>query len=86
MRYNEIKEASIVSGQGRYVYGHKVTIGTKIAGTILTDLIKQQVPDFNPQETLTWVQNVNGPKIQVASGSGAGNGTPVNRFMVIQHG
>ena len=71
MRYNEIKEASIVSGQGRYVYGHKVTIGTKIAGTILTDLIKQQVPDFNPQETLTWVQNVNGPKIQVASGSGA---------------
>jgi hypothetical protein len=71
MRYVEIKEASIISRPGAYEYGHKVNISGSKAGQELVSLIKQQMPDFNPQETLTWVQNAPGPRIQVGGGGGA---------------
>ena len=70
MRYNEIKEASIISGGGRYVYGHKVKVGTSKSGQALAQIITQEVPDFDPSEELTWAQNAPGPRIAVGNGVG----------------
>lgn len=71
MRYNEIKEASIISRPGAYAYGHKVNVSGSKAGQALQDIIKQEVPDFQPTEDLTWVEKTQGPTIQVGKGSGA---------------
>jgi hypothetical protein len=68
MRFNEIKEASIISRPGAYQYGHKVKLQdpSKKAGGILFDLIKDKVPDFDSDEELTWVEKIDGPVIRVS--------------------
>lgn len=74
MRYTEIKEASIISRPGAYEYGHKVKLQDpeKKAGGILLALIKDKIPDFDHNEVLTWVEEIDGPVIQVGKG-GEGN-------------
>ena len=71
MRFKEIKEASILSRPGAYSYGHKVNISGSRAGKALLALIQNEIPDFQPTETLTWVERVSGPTIQVGKGSNA---------------
>ena len=71
MRYSEIKEASIISRPGAYEYGHKVNISGSKNGQALLSLIKQEIPDFQPNETLTWVETAQGPTIQVGKGGGS---------------
>ncbi len=71
MRFEEIKEASILSRPGAYSYGHKVNISGSRAGKALLALIQNEIPDFEPTETLTWVETVSGPTIQVGKGSNA---------------
>ena len=71
MRFNEIKEASILSRPGAYEYGHKVNISGSKNGKALLGLVQKEVPDFEPNETLTWVEKSQGPTIQVGKGSGA---------------
>ena len=71
MRFNEIKEASILSRPGAYEYGHKVNISGSKNGKALLGLVQKEVPDFEPNETLTWVETSQGPTIQVGKSSGA---------------
>ena len=71
MRFKEIKEASILSRPGAYEYGHKVNISGSKNGKAILSLIQQEIPDFQPTETLTWVEKVNGPNIQVGKSSSA---------------
>jgi hypothetical protein len=75
MRYVDMKisEASIISRPGAYEYGHQVKLQdpNKQAGGMLLSLIKDKVPDFDPNETLTWVEEVDGPTIQVGKSSTA---------------
>ena len=65
MRFTEIKEASIISRPGAYSYGHKVNISGSKQGQELLNLIQQKIPDFDPKETLTWVEEISGPEIRV---------------------
>lgn len=65
MRFKDFNEASIISRPGAYEYGHKVNISSGKNGKILLSLIKQEIPDFQPNETLTWVEKIQGPSIQV---------------------
>lgn len=71
MRFQEIKEASILSRPGAYEYGHKVNISGSKNGKAILSLIQQEIPEFQPTETLTWVEKVNGPNIQVGKSSSA---------------
>jgi hypothetical protein len=69
MRFNDIKEASIISRPGAYSYGHKVNISGGKSGKFLLDLIQNEIPNFDPKEPLTWVEKVSGPAIQVGAGN-----------------
>ena len=76
MRFQELKdiisEASIWSRTGAYKYGHMVRISTgSRIGEVLLDKIQQEVPDFDPEERLEWIQSPveNSPKIQAGTGS-----------------
>jgi hypothetical protein len=71
MRFKEIKEASILSRPGAYSYGHKVNISGSRTGKALLALVQNEIPDFEPTETLTWVETVSGPTIQVGKGTNA---------------
>jgi hypothetical protein len=71
MRFNQIKEASIISRPGAYSYGHKVNISGSKQGQELLNLIKNEISDFDPKETLTWIEKSNGPQIRVGLGTAA---------------
>jgi hypothetical protein len=71
MRFLDIKEASIISRPGAYSYGHKVNISGSKQGQELLNLIQQKIPDFDPKETLTWVEEISGPEIRVGLGNAA---------------
>ena len=70
MRYSEIIEASIISRPGVYEYGHQVNVSGSKNGQALLSLIQQEIPDFQPNETLTWVEKAQGPTIQVGKTGG----------------
>src|SRR5210317_792943 len=70
MRFEEIKEASIISRPGAYSYGHKVNVSGSKGGQALLSIIQKEVPDFQQSETLTWVEKTQGPTIQVGKGTG----------------
>jgi hypothetical protein len=51
-------EASIFSRPGRYVFGHKVRVGLNSQkGKAFFQLIKQELPDFEPTEDLEWIDS-----------------------------
>lgn len=51
-----IAEASVFS-RGTYTYGHKVKIATNSEkGRKLLSAVQDQLPDFGPEEVLTWVE------------------------------
>lgn len=62
MRANEfLKEASIFSRPGRYSFGHKVRVGLNSQkGKSFFQQIKLEIPDFEPNEDLTWIDNPGG--------------------------
>lgn len=70
MRFQEILEASIISRPGAYSYGHKVNVSGSKGGQALLSIIQKEVPDFQQSETLTWVEKIQGPTIQVGRGYG----------------
>jgi len=70
MRYSEIIEASIISRPGVYEYGHQVNVSGSKNGQALLSLIQQEIPDFQPNETLTWIEKAQGPTIQVGKTGG----------------
>ena len=52
-----LAEASIFS-RGTYSYGHKVAIAINSkSGKKLLDIVQQELPDYGPEEVLTWVEN-----------------------------
>ncbi len=68
-----IYEASVFS-RGTYSYGHKVKIATNSAkGKSLLQAVQQQIPDFGPEEVLTWVENPSEDSTTVIFGKATGN-------------
>jgi hypothetical protein len=63
MRFRELQEASIFT-RGTYTYGHKVKIANSKKGKILLQKIQDQIPNFAPEEILTWVDHAD-PKSSV---------------------
>jgi hypothetical protein len=71
--YQLIQEASIFS-RGTYTYGHKVKVATNSEkGQKLLKSIQQEVPDFGPEEVLTWVEQPSSNSTVVNFGKQADN-------------
>lgn len=66
-------EASVFS-RGTYTYGHKVKIATNSEkGKKLLSAVQEKLPDFGPEEVLTWVENAPENSTVIDFGKSAGN-------------
>lgn len=74
MRFFELIQEASVFSRGTYTYGHKVKIATNSEkGQKLLKAIQQEIPDFGPEEVLTWIEKPVDNSIAVDFGKSVGN-------------
>jgi hypothetical protein len=74
MRIFELLSEASVFSRGTYSYGHTVKVATNSEkGKSLLNVLQKSVPDFGPEEILTWVEKPSPKSTKVVFGKLTGN-------------